>query len=226
MNISPAWSNRHTLQALSGPKPRQIFKGIYNNFLLTADGTRQKSLLVCASNQGEGASTVALGLAIAAAEVQNQSVLLIDGNFSHPQVCEAFSLPELYGFGDYLAGRIDLKSAVKATTIPNLQVMGAGVAPLNHVSLLESPAFNNLLDRLAGAYPLIIIDGPAINALPESVVYAGQVNRVFLVVHSGITRVQVVSAALAKLAAGGCDKVDLILNRRTFPIPLGIYKRL
>ena len=226
MNIFPAWSNRQTLQVLTGPKPRQIFKGIYNNFLLTTDGIRQKSLLVCASNQGEGASTVALGLAIAAAEVQNQSVLLIDGNFSHPQVCEAFGLPELYGFGDYLAGRIDLKSAVKATTIPNLQVMGAGVAPLNHVSLLESPAFNNLLDRLAGAYPLIIIDGPAINVFPESVVYATQVNRVFLVVHSGITRVQVVTTALAKLAASGCDKVDLILNRRTFPIPIGIYKRL
>jgi Mrp family chromosome partitioning ATPase len=115
---------------------------------------------------------------------------------------------------------------VKDTTIPHVQVMGAGVAPLNHVRLLESPAFKDLLDRINAAYPLIIIDGPPINWFPESVLYAAQVDRVFMVVKSGVTRVQVVSAALTRLAVGGCDKVDLILNRRAFPIPSWIYRRL
>ena len=76
------------------------------------------------------------------------------------------------------------------------------------------------------AYPLIIIDGPSINGFPESVLYAPQVDRVLMVIKSGVTRVQVVSAALARLAAGGCDQVDLVLNRRTFPIPPWIYQRL
>ena len=104
--------------------------------------------------------------------------------------------------------------------------MGAGAAPLNHISMLEAPAFNQLLDNLTAAYPLIIIDGPSINEFPESVLYAAQVDRVLMVVKSGITRVQVVSAALARLAAGGCDQIDLVLNRRTFPIPPWIYQRL
>ena len=169
---------------------------------------------------------MALGIAMAAAEVRNQPVLLIDGNFSHPQVCEAFGLPELHGLGDFLAGSVDVKSVVRATTIPHLLVMGAGVAPLNHISMLESSAFKNLLDSLSAAFPFIIIDGPSINGFPESVLYAAQVDRVLLVVKSGVTRVQVVSTALARLAAGGCDQVDLILNRRTFPIPPWIYQRL
>jgi len=226
MYHSPALSKPVTLQRLYGPEARQVFMGIYNNFLLTAGDAPEKSLLVCSANLGEGATTVALGLATAAAEAQGQPVLLIDGNFSHPEICSIFGLPELYGFGDLLAGRIDAKSMIKPSPIPNLQVMEAGVAPLNHVKMLESPALKNLLDRLAAVYALIIIDGSPINAFPESVFYAAQVDRVLLVVHAGITRVQVVSTALSKLKTGGCRKIDLILNRRTFPIPPWIYRRL
>ena len=226
MNLSPAVRNRQPLQIVDNPESRQVFMGIYDNILLTASGARQKNFLVCAANRGEGASTVALGLALAAVEVRNQPVLLIDGNFSHPQVCKTFFLPELQGLGDFLAGNSDLKSVVRATSIPHLLVMSAGVAPLNHISMLESSAFKNLLDSLSEAFPFIVIDGTPINGFAESVLYAAQVDRALLVIKSGITRVQVVSTALAKLAAGRCDKVDLILNRRTFPIPPWIYRRL
>jgi Mrp family chromosome partitioning ATPase len=90
MNLSPAVSNRQPLQILTGPESRQVFLGIYDNILLTSGVTRQKSFLVCSANRGEGASTVALGIALAAAEIRNQPVLIIDANFSHPQVCKAF----------------------------------------------------------------------------------------------------------------------------------------
>jgi capsular exopolysaccharide synthesis family protein len=226
MNLSPALGNRPTLQILSGPEARQVFMGIYDNILLTSGDTRKKSYLICSANRGEGASTVALGLAMAAAEAWNQPVLLVDGNFSHPGVCEAFGLPDIQGLGAMLTGGQDLKSVVRDTTIPHLQVMGAGVPPLNHVSMLGAPAFSNLLNGLAEAYPVIIIDGPSINGFPESVLYAAQVDRVLIVVKSGITRVPVVSSALLRLAAGGCDQVDLILNQRSFPIPAWIYQRL
>jgi Mrp family chromosome partitioning ATPase len=200
--------------------------GIYNNILLTAAAARPRNLLICAANPGEGGTTVALGLALAAAEIQDQPVLLIDGNFAHPQICAAFGLPEFYGFGDFLAGRIGAHSVAQATGVPQLRVMSAGVAPLNHVSLLESPAFKNLLAELNREYATIIIDGPAVNCFPESVLYSAQVDRTFVVVHAGSTRVQVVSTALDKLDAGGCGSVDLILNRRTFPIPPWIYRHL
>jgi Mrp family chromosome partitioning ATPase len=200
--------------------------GIFNNILLTAAEARPRNLLICAANPGEGGSTVALGLALAAAEIQDQPVLLIDGNFAHPQVCAAFGLPELYGFGDCLAGRIGASSVVQASGVPQLMVMGAGVAPLNHMSLLEPPALTNLLAGLNREYATIIIDGPAVNGSPESVLYAAQVDRTFVVVHAGSTRVQVVETALDKLSAGGAGSVDLILNRRTFPIPPWIYRRL
>jgi capsular exopolysaccharide synthesis family protein len=227
MHYAPGLSNNYRgPQRFYGPGVRQVFMGIYNHILLTATDNGQRNFLICAANPGEGSSTVAMGLAIAAAEIQNQPALLIDGNFSHPQVCATFGLPEIYGFGDLLAGRIEAQSVVQSTSMPLLKVMGAGVPPVNHVGLLEPPACKQLLERLNREYATIIIDGPAINVYPESILYAAQVDRAFLVVHAGITRVQVVSTALAKLNAGGCDQVEVVLNRRTFPIPPWIYRRL
>lgn len=126
---------------------RRVFTSIYNNVLLTTDVAPIKSILVCAVDEGEGATTVAVGLALAAAEQQTGPVLLIDGNFRQPGVLAAFGQKDLYG-------------------------------------------------------------------------------RIFMVVHAGETRAPVVTAALSKLAANGCDKVELVLNRRTFPIPQWIYKKL
>jgi protein-tyrosine kinase len=215
-----------TLERLSAPEARQVFMGIYNNFLLTAGDSLQKSLLICAANRGEGATITALGLALTVAEVQSWPVLLIDGNFANPQVCKAFGVPELHGLGDLIAGSTDVKSIIQGTPVPHLWIMGAGVPPLDHVSALEPPYIKNLVEKLSDDYRLIIIDGPAINLFPESVLYAVQVDRVFLVVHAGVTRVQVMSTALTRLNVAGRDQVDLILNRRIFPIPPWIYKRL
>jgi hypothetical protein len=78
------------------------------------------------------------------------------------------------------------------------------------------------------SHPDIINPGELMDKLPllESVLFASPVDRVFLVVHAGETRAPVVTAALSKLAANGCDKVDLVLNHRTFPISPWIYKKL
>jgi protein-tyrosine kinase len=226
MHYSQALNDSVSLQRLCSPEARQVFMGIYNNLLLLPGVARLRSLLVCASSPGEGATTTALGLAMTVAEVQSQPVLLLDGNFANPQVCRALQEPELQGFGDLIAGTAEVRNTIRTTEIPHLLIMGAGAVPLNHASRLEPPYFRELLAKLSEEFRLIIIDGPPVNMFPESVLYAGQVDSVFLVVHAGVTRVQVVSAALARLTAAGCDQVDIVLNRRTFPIPPWIYKRL
>lgn len=225
--LSTSVIKRHgILGKLFRPQTRQIFQDIYNNVLLTSGDVPNKSILICAANPNEGSTTVALGLAMAAAEQDTEPVLLIDGDFHNPQVCEVFGQGELYGLGDLMAGRLELSSVIMRTVIPDLWVMGAGVIPPNHLFNLESQKFRGLLDRLAGQYKLVVIDGPAVNAFPESVLYASQTDRVFMVVHAGKTRVQVVNTALARLFSGGRKKVDMVLNRREFPIPPWIYRRL
>jgi succinoglycan biosynthesis transport protein ExoP len=226
MPVSPPLGPENPLNKFDDPRSRQIFAGIYDNILLTAGERLPQSLLFCAAKPQEGATTVALGLALAAAAQQDQPVLLIDGNFHSPGICRAFGLPESPGLGELIGDRLDLGGAISQTMVPNLLVMAAGVAQPGHLRKLEPPNLRHLLNRLAPDYSLVIMDGPALNAYPESVLYASQVERTFLVLHSGVTRVPVVNTALAKLTLGKAGQVDLILNRRTFDIPAWLYNRL
>jgi hypothetical protein len=72
----------------------------------------------------------------------------------------------------------------------------------------------------------VIVDGPAVNLHPESVLFGSQVDQTLLAVYSGVTRVPVLSKAISKLTAGNCKRVDILLNRRIFPIPEWIYNKL
>jgi protein-tyrosine kinase len=214
------------VRKLLTPEARRLFSGIYSNLLASADATGPRMVLVCSASEGEGATTVAAGLAIAAAEKRVGQVLLIDGNCHSPRVCKMFGVSEQNGLGDLWAGSAVANNVVKKTTILDLSVMGSGVIAGDHIRSLAPPKFRDLLERLASKYQFILVDGPAVNVYPESRLYASQVDRVLLVVHSGLTRGPVAAKALAKLSAAGCDRVEVVLNRRAFAIPQAIYRRL
>jgi Mrp family chromosome partitioning ATPase len=211
---------------LYSPEVQQIFANIYDNLMLASKEIAVKSVLVCAADPREGATTVALGLGLAAAAQQNRPILLIDGNFHDPRICQALRLKDLFGLGELVTGRVESHQAVIQKASAGLHAMGPGIMPSNHFADLEPPKFTNLLNRLAEDYALVIVDGPAVNMHPESVLYGSQVDQAILVVYAGVTRVPVLSRAISKLMAGNCKKVDILLNRRIFPIPEWIYNKL
>jgi capsular exopolysaccharide synthesis family protein len=213
------------IEKLLSPEARRLFSGIYGHFLASA-GSSSKAVLVCSASSGEGATTIAAGLAIAAAERRANRVALIDGNCHSPKVSEAFGITGRRGLSDLLAGSLDASLGVSKTDISNLSLVGVGTTPGNHIQALEPPKFRALLDKLAGTFQCILVDGPAINTYPESLLYASQVDRVLLVIHAGVSRGPVVAKALSTLSAAGCDKVEVVLNRRTFAIPQKLYQKL
>jgi len=215
------------LQKALTPEGRRVFTGIYENLLATSGHGRLTSVLVCSATTGEGATSIATGLALAAAEKRKGPVLLIDGNLHNPQICQDFQVAGDTGLGNLLNGNNSVASvAARQTAIPNLSVMGVGTVPADHIQALEPMKFRGLLETLALTYSFIVVDGPSVNAFPESLLYAPQVDRVLLVVSAGKTRVPVAAKALAKLTEVGCAHAEVILNRRTFVIPQAIYEKL
>src|SRR5262245_56517978 len=80
------------LQKALSSEGRRSFTGIYEHLLAISGRGPLRSVLVCSTAAGEGATAVATGLAVAAAEMRKSPVLLIDGNLHHPQICQDFSV--------------------------------------------------------------------------------------------------------------------------------------
>jgi hypothetical protein len=112
------------------------------------------------------------------------------------------------------------------TFLPNLWRMGFPGEEKSPITRIESPKFKEFLQWMGNLIPFSVVDGPPVNACPDSVLLAAQVSRVLFVVHAEVTRVPVALEALSKLGEGVRHKVEVVLNHRAFAIPQKVYDRL
>jgi Mrp family chromosome partitioning ATPase len=75
-------------------------------------------------------------------------------------------------------------------------------------------------------FDIILIDSAPLNETKDSVILAANCDGVVLVINEGGTRKQIVKVALAALLKNKVNVLGAILNNRTYPIPLNIYKRV
>ena len=120
--------------------------------------TGLQSVLVTSSQSGEGRSTVAIGIAMAAAATGIR-VALIDADTQAPTLADDLRLDLQYGWVDTVRGGLPIKEiAVHAvedgvTLIPLMPPVGRTEATAYEVT--------QLIDLLKGKFELLVIDGPS-----------------------------------------------------------------
>ena len=214
------------LEQVLKPSAQRIFGDLHNYLVMKTTTDNPGIILICTANPGEGASSVALGLAVAATRDKQDKVLLIDGNFYHPSLCKAWGLTDNLGFFDLLTGATDNLNIAQQTRLGNLWVMGAGSSIESQSRDLEPGNLKEILTQLANLYTLVIIDGPPLNNHPESNLYAQYATNTLLVIAAGLSRAPVVHNAIAKFPPQVRDTLEVVLNRRIYPIPDSIYRKL
>ena len=213
------------LELIDRPTARRAFGALQDNLLAKWHETDTRRIVVCAATSGEGASTVALGLAVATARNQQERVLLIDGNVHHPCLAELWpgDRPSL---ADFLAGQAALESIPQQTPISNLWVLNIGPDFSQYAQHLTAAPLRQAFAQLSQQFSRLIVDGPAVNSYPESPLYAHYADSVLLVVAAGRSRAPVVQHALAKFPLKLREIIEVVLNRRIYPIPKVLYERL
>jgi capsular exopolysaccharide synthesis family protein len=174
------------------------------------------TILVTAARHGEGASTVAIGLATALAKERETRVLLVEGNLRMPSLARMLPVASNGGLTDFINGQLSAEAVISRVDALNLSVIVAG-APSRRSMDLEHVA--TLLVRLRPQFDFIVIDSPPVNGYADASILAPKVDGVILVVEADRTPVSEAEAAKRQL-----DKVDarilgVVLNRRRSYIP-------
>lgn len=214
------------LAVVQRPEVQRVFLALQDNLLVRWQEEQVKLVTVCATAPGEGASTVALGLALAAARDPQEQVLLVDGNLHQPSLAAALGLPAEPGLTDYLTGRIGLDQAIRPSGFANLWLLASGSVSSSHAKLLDPHILHRTLPPLAEHFSLVFIDSPAVSHYPEAPLFAYFSKRILLIIAAGRSRAPVVQYAVSKFPLGVRDRIEVVLNRRTYPIPRFIYDRL
>jgi uncharacterized protein involved in exopolysaccharide biosynthesis/Mrp family chromosome partitioning ATPase len=166
---------------------REALDLIYTNIQLLQTSHPYKTLMITSAGPGEGKSTLALGLAISAARL-DQRVLVIDADLRKPSLHHMFNLNNHKGLSTLLTGDISLaelqstpqwvymrwdESDLDQETLPpsdlSIDVLTAGPLSADPVKLLSLERLREVVKAFEDSYDLILIDSPPVLGVVDSI---------------------------------------------------------
>ncbi|ANU22606.1 CpsD/CapB family tyrosine-protein kinase [Planococcus donghaensis] len=197
-------TNPHSIAA-------EQYRTIRTNINFSIPDLTSKIILFTSASKEEGKSTTAANMAIVFAET-GKRVLLIDADMRRPTLFRTFQLGNNTGLSNLLLGKGNLKHSVKASGIPNLDLLMSGQIPPNPAELLESDTLDELMEEMRGLYDYVLFDSPPILSVTDAKILANRCDGTVLVVNTGKSEKVSVEKARDSLATAKAFILGVVLN--------------
>jgi Mrp family chromosome partitioning ATPase len=150
---------------------------------------------------GEGVSLMATATATVLARDSDAAVTLVECNWEHPALHQAFGLSPKPGLAEWLRGESDLAAIRYAvgSESANLAVVPAGEGRVDAVRLLRRLRRDDLRRQLSRPGGLLIFDLPPVLAVSYGPLAAAVPDAVALVAQAGVTSAEQVAKARDRL---------------------------
>jgi Mrp family chromosome partitioning ATPase len=193
-------------------------------FLLQSEEDR-KVIVFAAVDSGSGCSRVCVQAAQVLATSVLGSVCLVDANFREPSLPSAFGTTNHYGLADALRTEGAIGEYAKPVH-QNLWLLSCGSRTEEDRGLLHSERMRERIAELRDAFDYVLIDAPPLNAYSEGVALGQFADGMVLVLEANATRRDATARITERLHAMQVKVLGAVLNKRTFPIPESLYRRL
>ena len=184
---------------------------IYSNLKSLAIG-ENKSVLVTSAVIGEGKSITSSYLAITAANLTQQKVVLVDFDLRRPRIHEYFNVGSRPGVIDVITGNAKVKSVARETSISNLKVISSGMSQQGAGELIDQADLTTMIEELKFYFDFIVIDSPPVIPVSDPLLIADKVDGVLMVIKAGTTQREVVKRAVNLLDNASIKMFGAILN--------------
>ena len=172
-----------------------------------------KLVLLTSPRPGDGKTTTATNLAVAAARA-GQRVLLVDCDLRKPQIHTFFGLDNDCGFTTVLLGEASMpKVAQRIPGESNLLVVTSGPLPPDPSELLAGDSARRVLGSIGDDVDLVVLDSPPVLAVSDPLVLASIVDGVILVASASSTDTRQVTRAVDRLLAVDAPMLGTVLNQ-------------
>lgn len=189
------------------------FRIVKRQLLIAAAGIPNgRSILICSSEPDEGKTYCSVNLALSLANEKDIEVVLVDADFSKPEILSTLGIERGPGLMDAIADpSIDVESCIIRTDIGCLSVLPAGRSLNEATELLSADQARTVIDRLtAPANRIVLFDSAPALAASSSSVLSSLVGQVLVVVRADVTGEAELREALSLLS--GCSEIRLLLN--------------
>jgi Mrp family chromosome partitioning ATPase len=200
--------------------------GIVQQLFLLPAANPPRTVVFASTEPGAGCTWVCSHVADVLATRIAGTVCLVDGNFREPGLHKVFGVENYRGLSDALLQPDPIRGFARPLGMPNLWMISAGSATEAAQTMLVSDRMRLRLNELRAEFDFILVDSPAMNLGSDACGLASLADGVVLVLKANTSRKQNARDFVEELQAAKANVLGAVLNRRTFPIPEKIYKKL
>lgn len=185
-----------------------------------------RSVVLNSSQPGDGKSTVAWNLALAASEVDGpDSVLFVDADFRASPITDAPGIQTRLGLADVLAKGASLDRAIQRVSVTRadddvpvqVHVLPAGSDVPNPFAVLASEKMRELVRQLQSMYDFIVFDAPPTSVVSDSIPLIELVDGVIVVARLKHTARSTLSRLREQLTELNATCLGVIVNAAEAP---------
>ena len=189
------------------------------------DWTR-RTVLFAAINSGSGCTWISTRAAEILSNSVSEPVCLVDANFKTPSSRGVLGPTYQYGLADALRTQRPIREFVRQIDTRNLWMLPAGTGLEAASSSLSSEKMKTLLDSLREVFGYVVIDGPPLSAYADGIGLGHLADGIVLVLEANVTRREGALQVTERLRSMNLKILGAVFNKRTFPIPAFLYKRI
>jgi len=160
-----------------------------------------RSIAVTSVARSEGKTLTAFNLAFCCAQVENLSVLLIDGDLRSRNLTKLIGGLPPFGLADVMSGRASCEEAIVRTDVQNLYIMGAGTSDVQSAELFSTEKWSEVIGWSRHHFKIALVDGLAMDESADFELIAPECDGVLMVVRARATSREALKMALEQLDA-------------------------
>lgn len=211
------------LELTSNEEVKKVVQGVFQS---SSSGAGPRVVLFAGIEQGDGCTWMCarVGESLAARGVG--SVCVVDANLRAPALHNYFKADNLTGLTDAVSQNDPVRSYIQQLTPSNLFLLPSGSASSDPHAVLSSERFRERITELRAEFEHVLVDVAPMNLYSDAIVVGPASDGVVIVVGANSTRRDSVVKARDSMVASNGKVLGAVLNKRKYPIPEGLYRRL
>lgn len=208
------------------PAIREESLKLVQRLFLTSEQTPPKTVVFAAIDSGNGCTRLCAITTQLLAENVSGSVCLVEGNFRAPSLPNLFDVDNHHGLADSLRQEGAIRGFAKQAGRENVWLLSSGSLGKDSVNLLNCDRMKERMAELRSAFDYVLIDAPPLNSYADAMIFGRLADGIVLVLEANATRREAAARVAESLQAARIPVLGAVLNKRTFPIPSALYKRI
>lgn len=185
-----------------------------------------RMVVFAAVDKGGGCSQIVARVAESLTNNVRGSICVVEANLRSPSLPAIFGTTNHYGLTDAVLKEGPIRTFTKALYSENLWLLSSGSLTGDSTRLLRSERLKVRLSELRSEFDYVVVDAPPLARYADAVTLGQIADGLVLVLEAHTTRREVAQSIAANLQASKVKVLGAVLNKRTYPIPEAIYRKV